>query len=187
DGNGLAFSIKIPQNALASARVMLSMRSASGTPNVKINGYDVDVISSTEMYYDITNILIESGQITSAGGSATITVNNTGGGLLALDNIKLVNCSEGTLSADSISDVSAIMSAPSVHIGLDSLTSSSNTYSYKYDNSSADAEGELNPEPEQPSAIDEVLNRIVTFLQNAFEFVKTAFVNFIGFFNLLKF
>ncbi|MGN0545857.1 MAG: hypothetical protein ACI4I3_00875 [Acutalibacteraceae bacterium] len=187
DGNGLAFSIEIPQNSVASARVMLSMRSASGTPNVKINGYDVNVISSTEMYYDITNILIESGQITSAGGSVTITINNNGGGLLALDNIKLVNCNTGTLSTDSISDVSAMMSAPSVHIGLESLTSSVNGYSYNYDNSNADPEGEINPEPEQPNAIDEVLNRIVTFLQNAFEFVKTAFVKFIGFFNLLKF
>ena len=186
-GNGLAFSIEIPQNVVASARVMLSMRSASGTPNVKINGYDVDVISSTEMYYDITNILIESGQITSAGGSVTITINNNGGGLLALDNLKLVNCDTGTLSTNSISDVSAMMSAPSVHIGLESLTSSSNTYSYDYDNSTADPEGEVNPEPEQPNAIDEVLNRIVTFLQNAFEFVKTAFVKFIGFFDLLKF
>lgn len=186
-GNGLAFSIEIPQNVVASARVMLSMRSASGTPNVKINGYDVDVISSTEMYYDITNILIESGQITSAGGSVTITINNNGGGLLALDNLKLVNCDTGTLSTNSISDVSAMMSAPSVHIGLESLTSSSNTYSYDYDNSTADPEGEVNPEPEQPNAIDAVLNRIVTFLQNAFEFVKTAFVKFIGFFDLLKF
>ena len=187
DGNGLAFSIGIPQDKVASARVMLSMRSASGTPNVKINGYDVDVISSTEMYYDITNILIESGQITSAGGSVTITINNNGGGLLALDNLKLVNCNTGTLSTNSISDVSAMMSAPSVHIGLESLTSSSNNYSYDYDNSTADPEGEVNPEPEQPNAIDEVLNRIVTFLQNAFEFVKTAFVKFIGFFDLLKF
>ena len=166
---------------------MLSMRSASGTPNVKINGYDVDVISSTEMYYDITNILIESGQITSAGGSVTITINNNGGGLLALDNLKLVNCNTGTLSTNSISDVSAMMSAPSVHIGLESLTSSSNTYSYDYDNSTADPEGEVNPEPEQPNAIDAVLNRIVTFLQNAFEFVKTAFIKFIGIFDLLKF
>ena len=80
-----------------------------------------------------------------------------------------------------------MMSAPSVHIGLESLTSSSNNYSYDYDNSTADPEGEVNPEPEQPNAIDEVLNRIVTFLQNAFEFVKTAFVKFIGFFDLLKF
>lgn len=191
DGNGLAFSIKIPQNAVASARVMLSMRSASGTPNVKINGYDVDVISSTEMYYDITNILVKSGQITSAGGSVEITVNNNGGGLLALDNIKLVNCNTGTLSTDSISDVSAMMSAPSVHIGLESLTSSVNGYSYNYDNSNADpdidTDCEVMPEPVLPNAIDAVLNRIVTFLQNAFEFVKTAFEKFIGFFDLLKF
>lgn len=191
DGNGLAFSIEIPQNAVASARVMLSMRSASGTPNVKINGYDVNVISSTEMYYDITNILVKSGQITSAGGSVKITVNNNGGGLLALDNIKLVNCNTGTLSTDSISDVSAMMSAPSVHIGLESLTSSVNGYSYNYDNSNADpdidTDCEVMPEPVLPNAIDAVLNRIVTFLQNAFEFVKTAFEKFIGFFDLLKF
>ena len=84
-----------------------------------------------------------------------------------------------------------MMSAPSVHIGLESLTSSVNGYSYNYDNSNADpdidTDCEVMPEPVLPNAIDAVLNRIVTFLQNAFEFVKTAFEKFIGFFDLLKF
>ena len=63
-------------------RVMISLRSVSGKPQAKIGTSYFPVTNSTEMYYDITDYIAEDG---------TVTIQNNGTGLLAVNNIKLVS------------------------------------------------------------------------------------------------
>lgn len=76
----LTFTVKKPDD---NSRIMVSLRAAAGTPSVKIGGKTITVNSSTEMYYDITNAVYEDG---------TVTIQNTGDGLLAIGNVKVTNC-----------------------------------------------------------------------------------------------
>ena len=194
--NGLVFSFKVNRSKINQAKAMISVRAASGNPTLQILGQTVSLVSSTEMYIDISKFIGEkindSSVVTTDGDDYVITVSvkNLGGGLLAVDNLKLVNCNTTGLSTLSIEQVNELMSMTPSNYSLDGVIgmggrapSVTNTGA----DPDLDPEGELNPEPEQPNAIDAVLNRIVTFLQNAFEFVKTAFIKFIGIFDLLKF
>ncbi len=63
-------------------RVMVSLRAVSGNPVAKFGTSEFPVNSNTEMYYDITDFIAEDG---------TITIQNNGSGLLAVNNIKLVS------------------------------------------------------------------------------------------------
>ncbi|MBQ6898786.1 MAG: hypothetical protein IJN70_07370 [Clostridia bacterium] len=62
-------------------RVMVSLRAVNGSPKAKIGDKEFAITSNTEMYYDITDY-IQNG---------TVTVQNSGTGLLAVNNIKLVS------------------------------------------------------------------------------------------------
>ena len=84
------------------ADVMLGMRVVKGAVNAKVTA-KIDgnaaktttpsVISATEMYYDVSDAV----QVSGTSGTVTIMVVNTGDGVLAVNNLKLVN---GTLEAN---------------------------------------------------------------------------------------
>lgn len=65
---------------------MVSLRAVTGEPKAKIGGKDLpsqfSIISSTEMYYDITSLV---------GDDGLVTIQNSGSGILAVNNIKVVN------------------------------------------------------------------------------------------------
>ncbi len=194
--NGLVFSFRVKQSKINQAKAMISVRAASGNPTVQILGQTVSLVSSTEMYIDISKFIGEKLSDTSVVRTdgddyvITVSVKNIGGGLLAVDNLKLVNCSTKGVSTQSIEQVNALMSMAPSNYSLDDVIGMGGRVP-SAPNSGADPDidpdCEVMPEPVLPNAIDAVLNRIVTFLQNAFEFVKTAFEKFIGFFDLLKF
>ena len=81
---------------------MLGMRVVKGAVNAKVTA-KIDgnaaktttpaVISATEMYYDVSDAV----QVSGTSGTVTIMVVNTGDGVLAVNNLKLVN---GTLEAN---------------------------------------------------------------------------------------
>ncbi len=75
--NSIGFNVRP-----GSQKIMISLRAVSGSPKAKIGGKEFEVKSSTEMYYDITDYVAADG---------TVTVQNTGSGLLAVCNIKVVN------------------------------------------------------------------------------------------------
>ncbi len=79
--NGVTFKTPVADGG----RVMVSLRAVDGATTVNINGNTFTVTSATEMYYDITELL------TVADGKASVTIINSGNGILAVNNIKLTN------------------------------------------------------------------------------------------------
>lgn len=74
--SGISFNV-----AEGYQKIMISLRAVSGSPKAKIGDKQFDVLSSTEMYYDITDY-VQNG---------SVTVQNIGNGLLSVCNIKVVN------------------------------------------------------------------------------------------------
>ena len=66
-----------------TSRVQLGLRAVTGTATVKVGSQQFTINSATEMYYDVTDC------VTTENGIATITIQNTGSTLLAVNHIKL--------------------------------------------------------------------------------------------------
>lgn len=106
--NSITFTV---DNLDENSRVMISLRSAQGSPKAQVNNnvFVDGSITRMEMYYDITEYL------TIADGKATVIIKNAGSGLLAVDNIKVTGA--GGISAQSeLSDVFEIFSLDVVEV-----------------------------------------------------------------------
>ena len=103
---GVTFSINLP----AGAKVMLGVRAVSGAPKLTVNGNAIAINSATELYYDITPYL------TSANGVATVAITNSGTGLLAVNNMKLVGATTASVSALSLDEARMLMAMPPVDV-----------------------------------------------------------------------
>lgn len=112
--NGLTFSFSVND---PNAKIMISARAASGAPRISINGKSDTIITATEMYYDITNIVTAPQN----PGLITVTVKNEGGGLLALNNIKLIESDTAALSDEAITEVATLMSMESTPVSYELL------------------------------------------------------------------
>ena len=82
--NGKGISFKIDRSA--NEKVMLGLRAVNGATNISVNDgsgqpWSTTITSATEMYYDVTNCIDSTGEI-------SITVTNTGSTLLAVNHIK---------------------------------------------------------------------------------------------------
>ena len=104
----IAFRFKATDFKNDYPRAMVSVRAASGSPKAKFvntndltHAYETDVLSGSETYYDITDSFI-------------LTVTNTGSGLLAVDNLKLVNATLVPLSGVSVAELNEIISTQAV-------------------------------------------------------------------------
>ncbi len=75
-GNAIAFTA--PEGY---ERVMVSLRAVNGATKAKIGSKEFTVSSTTEMYYDITPYIEDN----------TVAILNSGSGILAVNNIKLVS------------------------------------------------------------------------------------------------
>ena len=110
--NSLAF--KVPDWA-SYYRVMVSARAASGNPQLRVNSsVAINSLTKAEMYYDITDYVGENGEI---------AISNAGDGLLALNNIKVVDLSNAPVTSFdiqsmSVEDVQMIMDLPTVEVEL---------------------------------------------------------------------
>ncbi len=111
-----AIAFKFSANhANSPANVMLGMRAVTGTPiaytNVAgINGAEPTITSSTEMYYEIaTNV-----NITNEG--VTVIVINKGEGILAVNNVKLVNGTAESSGEGSNPVVGGTINTPVVNV-----------------------------------------------------------------------
>ncbi len=90
-----------------NAKVQLGLRAVSGTAQVRVGDKEFNISGPTEMYYDVTDC------VTVADGVATITVQNTGAGVLALNNIKLTGGSSAlAIGVDDLPAVYRLASAP---------------------------------------------------------------------------
>ena len=191
DNNGLTFKVKVNN---ANARVMLSARAASGKPVININGKTDELISATEMYYDITKIVMDetiSAHEVQSDGSilVTVTIKNNGGGLLAINNIKLVNGEAAVLTSQALPQVTALMNATPVPVDLEALNASQHS-NYEYAKFVAspdpgiDSNGETENEIPEAPEYNDVINAIVSIFEKIAMFFKNIFVNIKGYFNL---
>ena len=78
--DALVLQVSLPA---PTSRVQLGLRAVTGTATVKVGGTQFNINSATEMYYDVTNC------VTTKDGIATITIQNDGANLLAVNHIKL--------------------------------------------------------------------------------------------------
>ncbi len=114
--SAVAFTIKNYDTIKSTdGRIMISLRAASGTPKLKIDGKNFYVNSNTEMYYDITDYIT----------NGTVTIQNsadsdTDKSLLAIGSLK-ITCRTSAVMASISSEVDletvkAMMMAPSVTV-----------------------------------------------------------------------
>ncbi len=115
--DGLAFKVSLNT---PDSRVQLGLRAVTGTAKVKI-GFDdpntpdvvepsteFEINTATEMYYDITNYLTKV-----EGGTATITIQNTGNTVLAVNNVKVTGDAAIATIEESELEYAAMMMASS--------------------------------------------------------------------------
>ena len=191
----MTFKVKVNN---ADAKVMLSARAASGAPVININGHTDTLISATEMYYDITDIVMDktsSAYEVQDDGSILVTViikndvGNNGDGLLAINNIKLVNSEATTLTSQALPQVTALMNTAPVPVDLEALNEAQYS-SYKYaefvvsPDPGIDPDGETENEIPEAPEYNDVINAIVSIFEKIAMFFKNIFVNIKGYFNL---
>ncbi len=118
-GNSIAFRFKATDFKNNYPRAMVSVRAASGAPKAKFvntddssHAYETGVLGGSETYYDITDNALGVG----SDGSFILTVTNTGSGLLAVDNLKLVNATLVPFSGVSLAELDQILSTQAVEI-----------------------------------------------------------------------
>ena len=80
--NANTLSFKIPNWDKNTMSVMVSARAAYGSPKLKVHTGEMAIDSKTEMYYNVTDFITDDGKL---------VISNSGDGLLALNNIKIVD------------------------------------------------------------------------------------------------
>jgi len=105
--DALVLKVQLPAPA---SKVHLGLRAVTGEATVKIGATDFTIKGATEMYYDVTGCA-EIDDV----GIATITIQNTGSGVLAVNNIKLTgDATMTTVTEEDMPEVKASMEVESV-------------------------------------------------------------------------
>ena len=114
-GGSTSDALVLKVNVAPNGKVHLGLRAVTGTAQVKIGvgteeagtAKTFTINGATEMYYDVTSYAdIKE-------GIATITIQNTGSGVLAVNNIKLTGDNTMNLvTADDMDSAIALMNAP---------------------------------------------------------------------------
>ncbi len=73
----ISFKFKRSENE----KVMLGLRAVNGATSANVNGTLIPVNSATEMYYDISDLITGTGEV-------TVSITNGGSGMLAVNHIK---------------------------------------------------------------------------------------------------
>ena len=190
-GNSIAFRFKATDFKNNYPRAMVSVRAASGAPKAKFastadlnHAYETGVLSYSETYYDITDSALGNG----SDGSFVLTVTNTGSGLLAVDNLKLVNATLVPFSGISLTELDELISTQAVTI-TNPLAPKAPTYTFvnapaddpnidpagsipDYDpNKPADNEPEKSPLEKVLDAIYNLINKIIELVKKTVELI----------------
>ena len=123
---GISFKVKVSGNE----KVMLGLRAVNGETNVTINGgkpMSVTIKSATEMYYDISECITTTGEV-------TISVTNNGPKLIAVNHIKFsggeqINTTtvSGVRSTTRSTDASAVETSKFLPVTQDDLVAIENS------------------------------------------------------------
>ena len=104
--DALILKVQLPA---PTSSVQLGLRAVTGTATVKVGATDFVINGATEMYYDVTECVSVDEY-----GIATITIQNTGAGILAVNNIKLTgDATMGVITEEDMDDAKiSLMAAP---------------------------------------------------------------------------
>lgn len=200
-GNSIAFRFKANDFKNNYPRAMVSVRAAAGSPKAKFinsgdtnHAFETGVLSGSETYYDVTDKALGVG----SDGSFILTVTNTGSGLLAVDNIKLVNATLVPLSGVSVAELNEIISTQAVEVDISEFVvakSESKYPDYKpgkpatTPDEGLDEEGSI-PDyvaPDEPAdgngSSDNFFGKIIAFIKKIITAVKSIFVSSAAHFN----
>ena len=78
---GSSDNISFKFDRAENERVMLALRAVNGATSANVNGTLIPVNSATEMYYDISDLITGTGEV-------TVTISNGGSNILAVNHIK---------------------------------------------------------------------------------------------------
>ncbi len=193
--SSIAFRFKAGDFIDNYPRAMVSVRAASGLPKAKFassadpnHAYETGILSGSETYYDITDSALGVG----SDGSFILTVTNTGSGLLAVDNLKIVNATLVPLSGVSVAELNEIISTQAVE--FNPFEKKAETFTFVQapaDDPNIDPEGSIptvitpsdsnteTPNEENPviGFLREIFNRIIDFFKMLIGYVKNLFTN----------
>lgn len=103
-GGAVVLKVALPN---PDAKIQLGLRAVEGSAKVRVGVMEFNITGPTEMYYDVTE------GVTVENGVATIVIQNTGSGVLALNNIKLTGGSSAlAIDVDDLPVVYRLASAP---------------------------------------------------------------------------
>lgn len=143
-----AISFKLAATSISRAAiapsVMVGMRNVSGAPKAKIKDAELDITSKTEMYYDVSTLI--DGTSTNGTTVYTVTVTNTGTGILAVNNIKLTNAELVSTSAADLPTVSNLMMMSATPVEVSTLNTRG--YANQHPDYVPEKAGTTNPDPD---------------------------------------
>lgn len=145
---GTAISFKLAATSISRAAiapsVMVGMRNVSGAPKAKIKDAELDITSKTEMYYDVSTLI--EGTSTNGTTVYTVTVTNTGSGMLAVNNIKLTNAELVSTSAADLPMVTNLMMMSATPVDVSTLNTRG--YANQHPDYVPEKAGTTNPDPD---------------------------------------
>ena len=165
--DALVLQVQLPA---PTSKVQLGLRAVTGTATVKIGGTQFNVNSATEMYYDVTNC------VTVDGGIATITIQNTGSNLLAVNNIKLTGDATATVVEESdLEEAAMYMSADPVRANVVNgvVTPVADGDTTEPDNGNVNIPGS-DVVNKAPSFVQELIAKLFEILSQIFSFLPVG-------------
>ncbi len=166
--DALVLKVSLPA---PDSEVHLGLRAVTGEATVKIGATDFTINGATEMYYDVTGCI----DIEETTGVATITIQNTGSGILAVNNIKLTgDATMTTVTEEDMDEAYALMSAPSqradVVNGVVTPVVEDDATEPGDDNTSGDNSGATG----SGSFIEQLIAMIIELIESLFNFLPVG-------------
>lgn len=142
--DSITFKLSVNSQARAAIApsVMLGLRAVTGTPAAKVNDASFGVTSKTEMYYDVSSYLSGAG----TNAVYTVTVTNTGDGILAVNTLKLTNAELVTTSAADLPMVTNLMMMSATPVEVSTLNTRG--YANQHPDYVPSEPGTTNPDPD---------------------------------------
>ena len=154
-----------------TSRVHLGLRAVTGTASVKIGGVTFPINSATEMYYDVTDCVSVDEY-----GVATITIQNSGSNLLAVNNIKLtgdataIDLEESALEKAALSMAADPVEAEVVNGVVTPVEEDTDTDTDV--GTDTDTDGDTGSS--NLSFIEQIIAKIMEFLSSIFQFLPVG-------------
>ena len=164
--DALVLKVQLPA---PGSRVHLGLRAVTGTATVKIGATDFNVNGATEMYYDVTDCV----EVDSLG-VATITIQNTGLGILAVNNIKLTgDATMGVVVEEDMQDAKEYMMASPVRANvINGVVTPVEDDTTEGDSSTTIPGGDV--VNKAPSFVQELLAKLFEILSSVFQFLPVG-------------